>query len=208
MTRMNNKRPFYNCRRLTMWQMTDEEAETYSETAISFEKRLTTYSDSVETNSTPLYGDGELIETAVSEGEGSLSLGIHHMTLDERIKVYNETDKNGTVISTGEEIPPYMCVALIAAKRGKIVELRKWLKVAFQKHEETVEQKESGGIKYSMPTLNGTYSENTTLGIKVARAEVDSTTAEGKAFIEEWFTKADFVAEDEDEDKDEDDGES
>lgn len=193
MTRINNKRPFYNCRRLTMWKMTDEEAETYSETAHSFEKRLTTYSDSTATNSTDLYGDGELVETAVAEGAGTLSVGIHHLTLDERVQLYNETDKNGAVISSGREVPSYMCVALIAAKRGTVVELRKWMKVVFSKHEESVTQQESSGVNYSMPTLNGTYSENTTLGIKAARAEVDSGTAEGKAFIENWFNTASFV---------------
>lgn len=193
MTRINNKRPFYNCRRLTMWKMTDEETETYSETPLSFEKRLTTYSDTVETNSTQLYGDGELVETATSEGAGSLSLGIHHMTLDERVQIYNETDEDGTVISTGREIPPYMCVALIAAKRGNIVELRKWMKVVFQKHEESVTQQENNGVSYSMPTLSGTYSENTALGVKVARAEVDASTTEGKAFIENWFTTANYI---------------
>lgn len=189
-----NKRPFKNCKKLVMWKMTDEENETYSASKISFEKRLTTYTDSVETNSTPLYGDGENIEDAVSEGPGSLTLGIHHLADDERIQIYNETAvSSGAVVSTGDEIPPYMCVAVEAEKRNGRLNLRKWFKVCFKKHEESVTQQESGGITYSMPTLNGTYSKNNRLGYKVVRVEVDPTTEEGQEFITNWYANAEFI---------------
>lgn len=192
-TNTTNKRPFCNCKRLTMWKMTDEEAETYSSTAISFEKRLTTYSDSVGSNSTLLYGDGELLETVVTEGEGTLRLGIHHITDEERKDIYNEVDENGAVISTGDEYAPFMCVALMAVKRSGKVNLRKYFKVAFSKHEESVNQQENSGVSYSMPTLQGTYSKNTALGWKSARREVDPSTAEGKTIIENWFSQADYI---------------
>lgn len=189
-----NKRPFKNCKKMVMWKMTDEENETYSASKISFEKRLTTYTDSVETNSTPLYGDGESLEDAVSEGSGSLALGIHHLTDDERVTIYNETAvSSGAVVSTGDEVPPYMCVALEAEKRSGRLNLRKWFKVCFKKHEEQVTQQQSGGITYSMPTLNGTYSKNNRLGYKVVRVEVDPTTEAGQEFITNWYANAEFI---------------
>lgn len=176
-----------------MWKMTDEENETYSETPLSFEKRLTTYTDDVASNSTTLRGDGEEVETVITEGEGTLRLGIHHLTDEERVPLYNETDSNGTIISTGDEYAPFQCVAFLAAKRSGKVNLRKFFKVAFKKHSETVNQQESNGVTYSMPTLEGTYSKNMTLGVKVARREVDPSTAEGKTIIENWFSQADYI---------------
>lgn len=189
-----NKRPFKNCKRLGMWKMTDEENESYSSTMLSFFDRLTTYTDNVESNSTPLYGDGKHIEDAISEGDGNLQLGVHHIADDERVDLYNETaNSSGAVISTGEENPPYFCVALMAEKKNGMVNLRKYMKTAFEKHEESVTQQESGGVSYSMPTLNGKYSQNTRLGIKSVRIEVDPRTQEGQEFIENWYASAEFI---------------
>lgn len=192
-------RPFSNCKRLTMWKMTDEENETYEETPRTFGKRLTTFSDSVATNSTELYGDGELVETVTTEGVGTLGIGIHYLTIDERVDLYGEELKyEDTVVSTGDEIAPYQCVACIKSKHSGMVELVKYFKAIFTKHEENVTQQESGGINYSMITLNGTYSKNMALNMKSARAVVDSRTAEGKAFIEKWFATAAFIGEEPD----------
>ena len=189
-----NKRPFKNCKKLMMWKMNDEANEAYSSAALSFENRLTTYTDSVETNSTPLYGDGVQVETAVSEGSGSLRIGIHHVADEERVELYNETaNSSGAVISTGEETPPYFCVSLAAEKRDGMLNLRKNFKVAFQKHEESVQQQENGGINYSMTTLNGTYSQNTRLKIKSVRVEVDPNTTEGQEFITNWYSNPEFI---------------
>lgn len=192
--RSRNKRPFKNCKWLKMWKMTNEEEETYSPIPLDFTKRLTTYSDNVTTNSTPLYGDGEDIEDAISEGPGSLQVGIHHLEDLERVDVYNETaNTDNAVISTGEEIPPYFCVALAAEKRNGMLNLRKFFKVTFAKHEESVNQQESGGISYSMTTLNGTYSKNTRLGIKSVRVEVDPSSPSGQSFIRNWYNNPEFV---------------
>lgn len=191
-----NKRPFKNCKMLKMWKMTDEEEETYSETAIDFTKRLTTYTDDTTSNTTPLYGDGEDVEDAVSIGNGALQLGIHHLLDDERAEIYGEElNESGVVISTGKEIPPFFCVALAAEKRNGMLNLRKWFKTVFTPHSETVTQQENNGVTYSMPTLNGSYSVNTHLGMRVARVEVDPTTTEGQAFIDNWYRSAAFVGE-------------
>jgi len=189
-----NTRPFINCKDLRMWKMIDETAGTYSsEISLDFSDRMTTYGDSVATNSTPLYGDGELIETAVTEGMGTLTHGVHHVTDSERQVLYNESNVGGTSVSTGHEVTPYFCTALRALKLNGKVNLRKWFKVAYQKHDENVTQLENNGVQYSMTTLTGTYSENTALGMKVARCEVDPTTVAGAAFMNRWMTEPTFV---------------
>jgi len=191
---MENKRPFVNCAKTKMWKMTNEETGTYSSTVtLDFEKRMTKYTDSVQTNSTPLYGDGELVEVAVSEGQGALSIGVHHVTDGERVDLYGESNVDGVTVNTGDGVPPYFCVANMAKKRNGMVNLRKWFKVSFAPHEETVTQIEDNGIQYSMPTLNGTYSKNIPLGMKSARVEVDPSIPEGAAMIEKWFSIADYI---------------
>ncbi len=190
-----NKRPFKNCKWLKAWKMTDEENESYdSSVTLDFSDRLTTYTNSFETNSTPLYGDGKNVENAVSEGLESVSYGVHHVADDERADLYGETvNSSGAVISTGEDIPPYFCVAAAAEKRNGMLNLRKWLKVNFQKHEETVSQQENGGITYSMPTLTGNCAVHSRLGVKSVRIEVDPKTAEGAEFIENWYANAEYI---------------
>ena len=190
-----NKRPFKNCKWLKMWKMTDEENETYdTDVTLDFTGRLTSFKNSVDSNSTPLYGDGKSVETAISEGDETVEFGIHHLVDDERAPLYGETrNSTGAVISSGEEVPPYFCVAAAAEKRNGMLNLRKWFKTTFRKHEESVNQQESGGINYSMATLSGTCSQNTRLGIKSVRIEVDPNTQDGADFITNWYANAEYI---------------
>lgn len=195
---MSNKRPFKNCKWLKMWKMTDEDNETYAANGtagmLDFTKRLTTYRNGVETNNTPLHGDGVKVEDAIIEGDETLELGIHHLADDERPVLYGETlNAAGASVSTGDEIPPYFCVATAAEKRNGTLNLRKWMKTVFQKHQEDVTQQESGGLTYSMPTLRGTCSQNTRMGVKSVRIEVDPRTQAGRDFIENWYANAEYI---------------
>ena len=192
---VNDTRPFINCQDLKMWKMTDEAAGTYSTTALNFSDRLTNYNDTLAHNETDLYGDGELVDTVVSEGKGTLTLGIHHVLDTERVDLYNEQTVTGAVVSTGDEIAPFFCVALSTKKRNGNICLRKWFKVAFQKHDESVTQQEANGTTYSMPTLTGSYTKNTVLGYKCARREVDPTTTEGQGIIAAWYNTAAYIGE-------------
>lgn len=77
---MEDKKPFVNCKKTKLWKMTNEQTGTYSSTVtIDLEDRLTTYTDNVSVNSTPLYGDGKMQDNAVAEGAGTLQLGVHHI---------------------------------------------------------------------------------------------------------------------------------
>lgn len=196
MSETTNTRPFVNCKNLKMWKYNEKTGEYSNTPTLDFSDRMTTYTDSVTTNSTPLYGDGKHIEDATSEGPGSLSYGLHHITDAERIDLYGETKEGNTAVSTGSDIAPYFCVAHAAEKRNGMVNLRKYFKTIFQKHEESVTQQSDSGVTYSMPTLQGTYSTNTQLGakgMKAARLEVDPSTPEGAVIYNKWFTDATYI---------------
>lgn len=199
-------RPVCNCENLTMFKMTDDTAQTYSTTPLSFADRLTTYGSSVTTNSENLRGDGKVVDIDVTEGDGTFTAGLHHVTNAERAQLYNEkTNSAGAVISAGDEDPPFFCVALATNKKkkdGKIIKiLHKWFKVKFSKHDENVDQLGDGNTNYSFVTLSGTFTANTALadstlgtsGAKEARLEVDTSTTEGLALYNSWFTSATFV---------------
>lgn len=189
---MSNLKPIYNCERLQITPMIDEESETYGED-IEFTKRLMTYDDSTATNNTPLYGDGEMTDNAVDEGEGTLALGIHGLTDEEFSKIYGTEVRNGSVVETGNEVPPYCCVALMARKGKNTVVLRKWPKVRFAKHTESVQQKQ-GNTTYSTPTITGTFVKCERLDAKRVRRTVeDTTSAASQTLIQQWFSETDFI---------------
>ena len=181
-----------NIKRLTMWEMTDEDDSEYGE-AISFIKRVMAYTDSIETNSTDLNGDGEVVDIAIGTGKGTLKLDIHGLTSEERGVIYGEKIENGTNFTTGDEIVPNMCVAVMVAKNGKEVNLRKWFRVKFTPHEEKTSQIEKSNVTFSTITLNGTYTKDEKYGYRCVRLAVDTTTEEGKEIIEKWFTDATYT---------------
>ena len=198
MSETTNTRPFVNCKNLKMWKYNEKTGEYSDEPTLDFSDRMTTYTDDVTTNITPLYGDGKHIEDAASEGPGSLSFGLHHITDAERIDLYGEEKVGKAAVSSGKDIAPYFCTAFAAEKRNGMMNLRKYFKTIYQKHEETVTQLSDSGVSYSMPTLKGTYSTNTKLGAKgrkVARLEVDPSTEEGQAIIAAWFTDPTYIGE-------------
>lgn len=191
-TNQQNIRPIYNCERLVITPMTDSEKETYG-TPYEFTKRLMSYDDSVQTNTTDLYGDGVIVESSVEEGPGTLVLGIHGLTDDEYAAISGaEVDSNGVVIETGEEEPPYCCVALIARIGKDKVNLRKWPKVRFQKMPENVQQKQ-GNKTYSTPTLTGSFVRCERLNCKRARMSQIAESTTNKDKIEAWLTNPDYL---------------
>ena len=182
---MAKVKPIYNCEKLYIWPMIDEENEIYG-SPIVLVKKLMTYDDSTANNTTDLYGDGGVTDTAVDEGAGTLALGIHGLTDSEFAKIYGVSIDGGSVVETGEEVPPYCCVALMARKGKNIVTLRKWMKVRFAKHTESVQQKQ-GNTTYSTPTITGTFVLCERLNAKRVRRTVDLSTSAGAAMADAWF---------------------
>lgn len=194
---MGNARikPIYNCERLVIWPMISEDAETYGE-PLSFTRRLMTYDDNVESNTTDLYGDGINVDSEIEEGKGTLALGIHGLSDEEFAAIFGAATKNGTIVETGDEVSVYCCVALLARRSKNIVTVRKWPKVRFAKQQETVQQKQ-GSKTFSTPTLNGTFVYCERLAAKRLRKTIDVSTVEGAAFLEGWFGSADFISSEE-----------
>ena len=189
---MSKLKPTYNCEKLYIWPMIDEENELYG-SPIILTKKLMTYDDSTANNTTDLYGDGVVTDTAVDEGAGTLALGIHGLTDEEYAIIYGVNIVNGAVVETGEEVPPYCCVALMARRGKNIVTLRKWPKVRFAKHTESVQQKQ-GNTTYSTPTLSGTFVLCERLNAKRVRRTVDLSTQAGASLARLWFEDPDIIA--------------
>lgn len=190
-THQYNIKPIYSCERLVITPMTDEENETYG-TPFEIVKRLMSYDDSVDSNVTDLYGDGVIVESTVEENPGNLVLGIHGLTDEEYAEIFGIDDYNGTaVVESGEEEPPYCCVALMTRIGKDTVNLRKWPKVKFKKMTESVQQKQ-GNKNYSTPTLNGTFVQCSRLSCKRARkTEVNEIV--DTATINAWLTIPDYL---------------
>lgn len=195
-TSNKNKTPI-NCRNFTVWEMTDEDAETYSSTAHSMAGKMMNFSDTLTTNTTPLNGDGVVTQVAYGTGTGQLTVGIHNLTDAERHIFYSETlNSAGVAITTGKETPPSLAVALVTdcTSDGKIVNLYKWFNVRFAPHETSVSQIENGQITFSTTQIQGTYTRNSTLNMMRAQiSHVDTSTTEGKTLMNTWLSQADYV---------------
>ena len=183
-------KPIYNCERLVITPMTDEETETYG-TPYEITKRLMSYDDSVDSSTTDLYGDGVLVESTVEENPGTLALGIHGLTDEEYAAIFGIDYDSDAIIESGEEEPPYCCVALMTRIGKNTVNLRKWPKVKFKKMTESVQQKQ-GNKNYSTPTLNGTFVQCKRLGCKRAR-KCDVVEDASASVIEAWLTRPDYL---------------
>jgi hypothetical protein len=187
-------KPVVNCNNLTFWKMEDEENETYGE-ANSLAGRMMAFTDTLTTNSTNLNGDGEIVDTAVGIAGGQLKIDIHQLTDAERVLIYGETITNGSVVTTGNESTPAVCVAAAAPHNiSNIVNLYKWFKVRFAPNEEGAEQISEGKKSFKTITCNGSYSKNAALGYMRAKVSaVDISTTEGKALYDNWFTDAAYI---------------
>lgn len=191
--------PIYNAEQLIIWPMIDEASETYGE-PLNFTKRLMSYDDSVTSATQTFYADGYPIIIDVDEDKGTLALGISGLTGVEFAKIFGISPESITVSGTefkvinetGDEVPVYCCVALIAQTGKTIYNLRKWPKVRFQKITESVQQK-TATRTYSTPTLTGEFIKCERLGIKRSRlTDVDTSTLAGQTILSNWFGSPDW----------------
>ena len=192
-------RPIYNIAKLIVWPMINEDNETYGD-PMDLTDRLMTYDDSVGTSTQKFYGDGKVVQIDVDEDSGTLVLGIGGLHGEEFAKFFdaqvNSISTCGStfkvVNETGEEYPPYFCVALMAQKGKNLFNLRKWPKVRFQKMAESAQQK-TGTRTYSTPTMTGEFIRCERLGIKRSRlTDVDTSTLAGQTILSNWFGSPDW----------------
>lgn len=191
-------KPTYNCCNVMIWPMTSESNETYGD-GIDFTGKLMTYDDQVSSNTAKLYGDGIIAQVDIDETDGTLTLGLIDVPQTAYEKLFGTPAAVGTTIKTiaetGEEAPPYCCVALMAQTGPNTYNFRKWPKVRFAKMNETVQQKEENR-NYATPTLTGTFIKCKRLGYKRAKVwDVDITSEGGAAFKTSWYASPDFYYE-------------
>lgn len=187
-------KPPINIEKLVMWQMTDEDTETYG-TAMDFDRRVMSFRDTLTTNSTSLYGTGVVVDRATTVSEGALTYNVHALTADERVAIYGETKNSANaIITTSDDVVPYVAVAHATKKRDGKWNLYKYFKVQFQPNEESTEQITQGNITYSTITLSGTYMESEVHEMmRAVMLDVDPTSTAGQTIITSWFTTATYV---------------
>ncbi len=183
-------KPAINIKRLVMWEMTNESENEYGE-VMPLVKRLMTYKDSVSVSDAKLYGDGVLVTTVSRQSSGTLELGIHGLTSEERKTIYGESVVNGTNVTTATDSPSYVAVALMSENADGTVNVRKWFKVRFKPHDESVTQISNESITFATPTISGTYIVNSADYLRAFKDNVDPAT--DAEFINKWFSEANYI---------------
>ena len=179
-----------NVKRLAMWKITEgTSSDTYG-TVIDFDKRFMNYQDSLSVARGELYGCGELMETVSKPTSGALTIGIHALKPSERDAIFGETVATDTATLKGEEVSPYMVVALAEELPNGHWNLYKYYKAQFTQAQRGAQQNDSG-VTFSTTSVAGTYIKNGRVGkMRDIKFDVDPTTDEGSAAIEAWFTTA------------------
>lgn len=192
-TNLTSAKAPINVTRLAMWPYT-EATDSYGE-VFDFGKRFMTYTDSLASNSTPLFGCGVQVDQATKIGSGALTYGIIAYTKDERNKIFGETlDTNGAVVTTGKEIIPYVACAHSEEMTNGHLNLYKYFKVMFAPNEMTAQQVSDGSVTFSTTQMQGTYIRSETLDMmRAVYYDVDPTTTEGATLINNWFTTATYI---------------
>lgn len=182
-----------NVTRLAMWPYY-ESTDTYG-AAFDFDKRFMTYTDSLASNSTPLFGCGVQVDQVTKIGSGALTYGIHAFTKTERNKMFGETlDAGGAVVTTGEEVIPYVACAHSEELSNGHLNLYKYFKVKFAPNEMSAQQVSDGSVTFSTTQVQGAYIRNETLDMmRAIYYDVDPTTETGAAIIENWFSAATYI---------------
>lgn len=180
-----------NVKKLVIWSYGADE----SPALLDLEGRLMGYKDTLSSSSTNLNGDGKVTDVAYGVSGGALELDIHELTGDERVAVYGEKQVKGANVTTDNDNPPYVTVALIVENNDGTVNLHKWFKVKFTPNDENVVQISDGKKTYSTISLKGTYIDDGKIGYRASRRRLNPTT--DATVITQWTTKADYIGEDE-----------
>lgn len=189
-------RSHVNVKRLVMWKLLtdDDSATTYDTNTYAFEKSTMSakYSPKVET--AEQYGDGIKVEDYVAKNGGDLDISLTGFKTGDGVFLFGETKTNeGTEVSGSDDIVPYNCVAYCTERPDGKLNLYKYPKVKFMPQGETADQKEGTKISYGNASIKGTYSPLlSSHQDQYKRLGVDPSDPDDKAFIEKWFSEADF----------------
>lgn len=189
----NRRRSTINVARLTMWKMTDDtkDATTYEVSPRTWDKSLAAvkYTPKMQTNEQ--YGDGQKVEDFVAKDGGDLDVTVNGFGAGDAAYLFGETNKNGTEISSANDIVPYVCTAYYTKRADGKINLYKFPKTKFMPEGEDSKQQEGTNISYGTANLKGTYSPLISTGADCyKRYGVDPE--KDSALIEKWFTVADY----------------
>lgn len=179
----------YNVQKLVMWKY-DEEKSTY-DAPISFEGTTMSYKDSISSNSTELYGDGNLIDIAAVKNKGTLEIGVSvDFRGENRKKIFGELFENSANITTSNDVIPIVAVALMTTTSTGKINLRKWFKTIFNPNDDEVKQIESSAT-FSTATITGTYFPDSDGKMRARIDHLDPV--KDKDTISKWFTDATYI---------------
>lgn len=191
----NRRRSTINVARLTMWKMTDDtkDATTYEVSPRTWDKSLAAakYTPKMQTNEQ--YGDGQKVEDFVAKDGGDINITVNGFGAGDSAFLFGETNKNGTEISSANDIVPSVCVAYYTERPDGKINLYKFPKTKFMPEGEDGKQKEGTNISYGTANLKGTYSPLISSSADCyKRYGVDPV--EDSELIEKWFTEAAYNA--------------
>ena len=193
----NRRRSTINVERLTMHKMISDtkDGTTYEETPRTWDDSLAAakYTPKMQTNQQ--YGDGKKVEDFVAKDGGDINITINGFVAGDSAFLFGETNKNGTEISSANDIVPDLCVSYFTKRTDGKINLYKFPKTKFKPEGEDNKQQEGTNISYGTANLKGTYSPLISSGEDCyKRYGVDPE--KDSALIEKWFTVADYNASD------------
>lgn len=141
-----------------------------------------------------LYADDGASETASSEGESEISLGIDQLTNEIYAKLLGKTvSTEGVVVDTSADIAPKGALMFRSLKSNGEYRYIVYYKGSFAPPEETFNTK-GESIEFNTPTIVGTFVHSDTVlnakgeGIKRSVVDSDDTVLTDPTIVENWFT--------------------
>lgn len=191
----NRRRSAINVARLTMWKMTDDtkDATTYETDAYTWDKSLTACKRTPKMQTSEQYGDGQKVEDYVAKDGGEIDIIVNGFGAGDSAFLFGETNKNGTEISSANDIVPYVCTAYYTERPDKKINLFKLPKCKYMPQGEDNKQREGTTISYGTANIKGNYSPLISSGEDCyKRYGVDPV--KDAEIIEKWFTEAAYNA--------------
>lgn len=190
------RRSTVNVQRLVMWKMTGDTsaATTYDEEPYTWENSTASvkYTPKMQTNEQ--YGDGVKVEDYIAKDGGEIDVNINGFGRGDAVFLFGETDKNGTEVSSANDIVPNICTAYMTKRTDGKYNLYKFPKTKYMPEGEDAKQQEGSNVNYGTANLKGTYSPLLSTGEdSYKRYGVDPKTDE--ALIEKWFTDPAYYGE-------------
>lgn len=194
MSNQKKAKSMINIKRLTFFGFLDESAETYdAQKVYPLTKRAMSFRDNKNFSSTPNNGDGEETDRYYGVGDRNVEFQIQDITPEEYAFLHGAEVDSGTLLTSGDDYIPYVGAAIMTERNDGHVNLYKYFKCKFPPGEINVQQKTGNSVSFSNTTLSGSYTDLARIGFdRAVCIDLDPNDVTDAAFIESWFTTADF----------------